>query len=60
MTSEPLKKPNPGSKKAVAEGCLCPVVDNHYGAGMQHEDGPRFWHNADCPMHGFGSLKLNP
>lgn len=43
--------PSPGSAAAIADGCRCPVLDNHHGAGMPYPDGPRFWINADCPMH---------
>jgi len=44
--------PNPGSDEALAMGCLCACMDNHYGAGMPYPDGPRFWVQADCPLHG--------
>ena len=47
-----MTEPNPGSKEARAKGCLCPVIDNHYGEGMPYPDGPRFWINAECPVHG--------
>ena len=49
-----MKKPNPnpGSTEARKAGCLCPVMDNHYGKGMPYPDGPRFWANAECPLHG--------
>jgi hypothetical protein len=40
--------PNPGSEAAQEAGCLCPVVDNHYGKGVDGE----FWMSADCPIHG--------
>lgn len=44
--------PAPGSAQAVFEGCLCPTMDNHYGAGSP------LGHivNMDCPMHGRGTL----
>lgn len=45
-------KPNPGSKEAVDAGCRCAVIDNHYGKGEPSKDGPQFWINGDCPMHG--------
>ena len=45
------EKPNPGSPKASHLGCTCPVVDNHYGHGI-NDDGKTFWINADCPLHG--------
>lgn len=44
-------KPNPGSKEAQMKGCTCPVVDNHYGAGVPSDDGPLFWYSMDCPIH---------
>lgn len=47
-------KPNPGSPEAVAQGCTCPVIDNHHGKGVPiGKDGaPLFWHSAKCPLHG--------
>jgi hypothetical protein len=45
--------PNPGSPEARAEGCQCPVVDNHYGRG--HRDDPSwFLIDEECPLHGEG------
>ena len=49
---EPLAPPNPGSDEAVARGCSCPVLDNAHGAGLPYPDGPVFWVNKDCPLHG--------
>lgn len=46
------EKPNPGSPEAVNLGCKCPVLDNRHGAGLDYPDGPAFWINADCPLHG--------
>lgn len=45
---------NPGSKEAVALGCKCPVVDNHYGLGVVRDPGlpPQFWRVWSCPLHG--------
>lgn len=43
--------PNPGSPEAVERGCTCPVIDNHYGEGTPHRDGPRFWINWKCDLH---------
>lgn len=42
---------NPGSPGAVAEGCVCPVIDNHHGKGSRG-DGTRFIIVPECPMHG--------
>ena len=49
--------PNPGSKKAVEQGCTCPEMDNHYGQGVGYdgESGiPLFWINEGCPLHDTG------
>lgn len=49
-----MKVPNPGSKQAIAQGCKCPVIDNHYGQGVPRGDGVNFdfWMVEDCPLHG--------
>lgn len=46
--------PNPGTKKAIEQGCTCPVMDNNYGAGIgQDKNGETlFWYSQDCPLHG--------
>jgi len=53
MKSEQLEfqfeKLNPGSKKAVDKGCLCPVMDNNNGEGLGNG---MFWISAECPLHG--------
>lgn len=40
---EPIREtggtPNPGSGAAVAAGCICPVLDNHHGAGYRGQEG---------------------
>lgn len=45
-------KPNPGSKEAREQGCLCPVIDNEHGRGYLG-NGERFGFviNEDCPLH---------
>lgn len=49
--------PNPGSPKAIKLGCLCPQMDNCYGAGIPwpdengKQDKPSFWINLGCPLH---------
>lgn len=43
-------KPNPGSDEAIKAGCLCPVIDNHYGRGA-YGDGKAFWYTENCPIH---------
>ena len=42
----------PGSPEAIEAGCTCPRGDNCNGAGMPSEDGPLFWVNGGCPLHG--------
>ena len=50
--SEPLAL-NPGAPRAKRLGCLCPVIDNHYGLGCGcSENGPLYVIRCDCPMHG--------
>lgn len=48
----PVKKkvPNPGSKEAQKAGCICPVMDNHYGAGYGGQKGV-FAYNGGCSVH---------
>jgi len=43
--------PNPGSRAASAQGCLCAVLDNHHGQGfvMNHE--LCFYITLGCPLH---------
>lgn len=45
-------KPNPGSKEAGEQGCLCPVIDNAHGRGYLG-NGERFGFviNEHCPLH---------
>ena len=45
-------KPNPSSKEAREQGCLCPVIDNEHGRGYLG-NGERFGFviNEDCPLH---------
>lgn len=47
--------PNPGSAGALAQGCICPVIDNSHGRGYRDYPGkvPREWLTVgDCPLHG--------
>lgn len=46
--------PNPGSIEAVSKGCICPVLDNEHGKGIDLGDGnlPIFWTTGNCPLHG--------
>jgi len=53
------KVPNPGSPEAVEVGCICPVLDNHYGKGLGTKKKPTFWYTDGCPVHkkrGFNCL----
>ena len=45
--------PSPGSDKAVAKGCLCPVPENQGGIGAA-EEGVKFWVSIACPLHDKG------
>jgi len=47
--------PNPGSEAGIAAGCLCSVVDNHYGMGYGGMAGV-FKMDATCPVHGTASV----
>lgn len=42
--------PTPGSKKAKAMGCHCPVLDNAHGKGYMGIKG-LFVYNENCPIH---------
>lgn len=42
------KLPSPGSEAAVAMGCTCPIIDNHYGRGVGNGG---FWITENCPVH---------
>ena len=46
------KIPNPGSDKAIEQGCLCAVLDNRHGKGAYDGKEGAFWVTADCPLHG--------
>lgn len=43
---------NPGSKEAQEHGCICAVMDNHYGQGFPYNGETCFYINGDCPVHG--------
>ena len=43
-----MTDPKPGSPDARKQGCTCPVIDNHHGAG----DPRGWWVSGDCPLHG--------
>ena len=44
--------PYPGSDEAIRQGCLCPVIDNHFGRGFPHKGQTSFWITESCPLHG--------
>ncbi len=48
---EKNKIPNPGSEEAIAQGCICPVLDNYYGEGFMWGGKKCFWANDKCPLH---------
>ena len=44
------RSPNPGSDEALAQGCLCPVLDNGHGKCPPYPpDG--WWMTMGCPVH---------
>ena len=43
--------PTPGSKEAIEQGCICPVMDNEYGRGYMGQEGV-FIYSTGCPVHG--------
>ena len=43
----------PGSTEAIALGCICPQIENHYGEGVCSFEGERlYWFTVGCPVHG--------
>lgn len=46
---------NPGSKEAIAQGCACPIIDNHYGKGFPRGGKVVFWISELCPIHSKGA-----
>jgi hypothetical protein len=46
--------PSPGSEEAIDQGCICPVLDNHYGRGFYIPGEPNvtyFLYTMGCPLH---------
>ena len=43
-------KPRPGTIEAVAQGCLCPIIDNLRSELAGGEE----WVDERCPIHGDG------
>ena len=42
--------PNPGSKEAIKQKCICPINDNRKGAGYMGMTDV-FVYNQGCPVH---------
>lgn len=40
----------PGSREAIAAGCICAVIDNGHGTGSMWGPG-NFWITEGCPLH---------
>lgn len=54
---EELRLTPPGSEDATHLGCICPVIDNHYGRGRPSGDGRvTFIMVENCPVHGEGVM----
>jgi len=49
-------KPTPGSDKAIANGCTCPVMDNGRGVGFLVDGERQFWVSGGCPLHDEATL----
>ena len=43
--------PPPGSDEAIEMGCICSILDNNHGKGIDGK-GKLFWINQKCPIHG--------
>ena len=52
MSDENQRDLPPGSNLAIAAGCTCPRIDNHYGNGVTVFGEKQFIYSADCPLHG--------
>jgi hypothetical protein len=50
-----LNTPNPGSARAVKQGCLCPVEDNNNGEGVFMCGAFHFYIAEICKIHGRGT-----
>jgi len=51
MQTENPRDPKPGSMAAIAKGCTCPVIDNHYGDGFPMDGIPTWQVLLGCPIH---------
>ena len=56
MTKDELKDNPPGSNKAIAAGCTCPRIDNHYGLGIVIAGEHVFFRDSECPLHGIKDI----
>lgn len=52
--AERMAAGSPGSDAARRRGCVCPVMDNHYGRGYMGVRGV-YVRVMDCPVHGGGN-----
>jgi hypothetical protein len=50
MNRPKVEVPNPGSKEAIAAGCICPVLDNSHGRGY-YGRADMFIYTVGCPVH---------
>ncbi len=53
VTSPEYPLGNPGSERALAEGCLCPIFYNR--GGLESKEGLAWSIEDDCPLHGHGA-----
>lgn len=55
MTAENSSLPDPdkmpGGSLAKRKGCTCPVLDNHYGRGIDKDGETLYYFSEDCPIH---------
>lgn len=48
-----MNDPKPGTADATKQGCACPVMDNHHGAGRYGRGEQYGWFvSAACALHG--------
>lgn len=48
-----VAEPKPGTDAALSAGCLCPVIDNHFGRGRYGAGAVYGWLlHPSCPLHG--------
>lgn len=48
---------SPGSKAAIAMGCICPSKDNNNGMGFILSGHKVFYMRDDCPIHSANTLQ---